>query len=102
MKVSDLITKIIATANDHFEVDNSHVNDCVRLSINVGPFDLKYDFMWEVHLYRPTQAQLDRGMVDNEDSIRLMDCEVRFRTTGQTLIETLSALYDKIENEYIW
>lgn len=103
MKISELIADIICEAELKFGVlDTSdsariHPNETISVWIFYADFD-----EWQVGLERPSQNQLDRGVVEDCTSCKLAEFKVAFYTMAPTLLGALRALQYKVLEADSW
>lgn len=96
MKVSELVAEISEFAEGRFGRTN-HLHDC----ISVGMYPAETG--WQVFLERPTQAQLDRGEMENFSSVRVFESKISFYSECHpSLVDALLHLRDRLENAYDW
>lgn len=91
MKVSDLITSIVETAEAKFGVSN-HNNDC----INVGIY-ISQQGKFQVYLERPTHDHLGLGE-SNCYGLEVAQLLSIFFTESNSLVGALSKLQAKVLN----
>lgn len=103
MKVSELIKKIIALAEEKFEIDlDSNPHDTVNVFVYFSENDVGEEF-WQVGLFRPIINELDLPETSIEDmcaakSLGASQIETHYFLERPTLMSALHALYELVDS----
>jgi len=105
MKVSELIKKIIALAEEKFEIDTSicgNPHNTVNVFVYFSENDVGEEF-WQVGLFRPTINELDLPETSIEDmcaakSLGASQIETHYFLERPTLMSALHALYELVDS----